>query len=102
MANTRGKSLPQEGERRLLESLRAARLRLFDTPTADLLRRLFGDRRLVNGAPPTALGPRSAIRGWQAGSFRRLADPQELSAQRRAGSQAGGHPAVGGGPSSLA
>ena len=51
MANTRGKSLPQEGERRLVESLRAARLRLFDTPTADILRRLFGERRLVNGAP---------------------------------------------------
>src|SRR6266851_981024 len=49
MANTRGKSLPQEGERRLVESLRAARLRLFDTPTADILRRLFGERRLVNG-----------------------------------------------------
>jgi hypothetical protein len=26
-------------------------LRLFDTPTADILRRLFGERRLVNGAP---------------------------------------------------
>jgi hypothetical protein len=52
MANTRGKSLPQEGERRLVESLRAARLRLFDTPTADILRRLFGERRLVNGAKP--------------------------------------------------
>src|SRR6266704_4671446 len=51
MANTRGKSLSQEGVRRLVESLRAARLRLFDTPTADLLRRLFGERRLVNGAP---------------------------------------------------
>src|SRR5712671_3397820 len=51
MANTRGKSLPQEGEHRLVESLRAARLRLFDTPTADMLRRLFGERRLVNGAP---------------------------------------------------
>src|SRR6266849_2777694 len=48
MANTRGKSLPQEGERRLVESLRAARLRLFDTPTADILGRLFGERRLVN------------------------------------------------------
>ena len=36
---------------RLVESLRAARLRLFDTPTADILRRLFGERRLVNGAP---------------------------------------------------
>ena len=46
-----GKSLSQEGERRLVESLRAARLRLFDTPTADILRRLFGERRLVNGAP---------------------------------------------------
>src|SRR5258708_27279882 len=43
--------LSQEGERRLVESLRAARLRLFDTPTADILRRLFGERRLVNGAP---------------------------------------------------
>ena len=52
MANTRGKSLSQEGERRLVESLRAARLRLFDTPTADILRRLFGERRLVNGAKP--------------------------------------------------
>src|SRR6266581_2492268 len=51
MANTREKSLPQEGERRLVESLRAARLRLFDTPTADILRRLFGERRFVNGAP---------------------------------------------------
>src|SRR5258708_6361547 len=51
MANTRGKSLSQEGVRRLVESLRAARLRLFDTPTADILRRLFGERRLVNGAP---------------------------------------------------
>src|SRR6266853_3322584 len=49
MANTRGKSLSQEGERRLVESLRAARLRLFDTPTADILRRLLGERRLVNG-----------------------------------------------------
>src|SRR5438876_12188725 len=51
MANTCGKSLSQEGERRLVESLPAARLRLFDTPTADILRRLFGERRLVNGAP---------------------------------------------------
>src|SRR5258708_38920338 len=51
MANTCGKSLTQESERRLVESLRAGRLRLFDTPTADLLRRLFGERRLVNGAP---------------------------------------------------
>src|SRR6266436_6739074 len=51
MANTCGKSLTQESERRLVESLRAARLRLFDTPTADILRRLFGERRLVNGAP---------------------------------------------------
>src|SRR6266849_7832 len=52
MANTRGKSLSQEGERRLVESLRAARLRLFDTPTADILRRLLGERRLVNGPSP--------------------------------------------------
>src|SRR6266481_5420745 len=52
MANTRGKSLSQERERRLVESLRAARLRLFDTPTADILRRLFGERRLVNGTKP--------------------------------------------------
>src|SRR5260370_42646439 len=51
MGNACGKTLSQEGDRRLVESLRAARLRLFDTPTADTLRRLFGERCLVNGAP---------------------------------------------------
>src|SRR6266849_4514506 len=60
MANTRGKSLSQEGERRLVESLRAARLRLFDTPTSDILRRLFGEHRLVNGAPQRR---RSSVEG---------------------------------------
>src|SRR5260370_42642438 len=48
------------GERRLVESLRAARLRLFDTPTADILRRLFGERRLVNGVPQRR---RSSVEG---------------------------------------
>ena len=40
------------------------------------------------------LCPGSEIRGRQAGFVRRLADPQELSAQRDAGSQAGGHSAA--------
>src|SRR6266404_3549598 len=67
MANTRGKSFSQEGERRLVESLRAARLRLFDTPTADPLRRLFGERRLVNGAPQRV---RSSVEGGSTNRWR--------------------------------
>ncbi len=35
MANTRGKSLPEEGERRLAESLRAAPLRPFKVNLSD-------------------------------------------------------------------